>query len=158
MARPLTGEQMAVLAGVSGGAIAKAKHSDDPLHRQAGGYDAIEVGRWLARRTLAAAGRTEGDVLDLAHEQTLLARQRRITLEHEHAIAKGRYVEKARVIESFQRAGMTFRDAMLSVPGRVASQLASTTDERDIDRRLTAEIRAELERLADSAAAYRGDA
>ena len=41
MARPLTGEQMAVLAGVSGGAIAKAKHSDDPLHRQAGGYDAI---------------------------------------------------------------------------------------------------------------------
>jgi len=116
MARPLTGEQMAVLAGVSGGAIAKAKHSDDRCTGRRAGTTPSRSGagsrgaRWRRRAD-------RGDVLDLAHEQALLARQRRITLEHEHAIAKGRYVEKARVIESFQRAGMTFRDAMLSVPG-----------------------------------------
>jgi len=113
---------------------------------------------YCAHLRAGASGRHGDAGLELSRERALLAQAQRRRIEREERIAQGEFIPKAKAIESFKRAGMTFRDAMLSVPGRIAAQLASMSDERDIDRRLTAEIRTELERLADSAAAYRGDA
>jgi len=70
----------------------------------------------------------------------------------EAARKRGETIDKAAAVRSFSRSGMVFRDAMLSIPGRVAAQLATETDERRIEALLTAAIRAELTRLADSVA------
>jgi phage terminase Nu1 subunit (DNA packaging protein) len=146
----LTSQQVALMAGVSTSSITKARLAVDPLHREAGGYDPVTVGQWLMRRALAMAGKTGGDVLDLSYEQALLARERRRALERDAEIKAGAYLLTADVIKSQTRAGMAIRDAMLSVPGRVAATLAGMDDERRIDRYLTDELRAELTRLADT--------
>ena len=66
---------------------------------------------------------------------------------------EGKLVPSDAARKSLSRAGMAVRDAMLSLPGRYAAQLASMTDERAIDRLLTDVIRAELTRLADTVTA-----
>ena len=48
------------------------------------------------------------------------------------------------------RAAMEIRDGMLSIPPRVAEQLATMDDAREIEALLNAEIRAELTRLAQN--------
>ena len=113
---------------------------------------------YCAHLRAGASGRHGDAGLELSRERALLAQAQRRRIEREETVAKGEYVVKAEAIKSFQRAAMMFRDGMLSVPGRIASTLVMMTDERDIDRALTAALRAELERLADSAAAYRSDA
>jgi hypothetical protein len=57
-------------------------------------------------------------------------------------------VSAADAVKSATRAGMAIRDAVLSLPGRLAAQLASMDDEREIERYLTEQLRAELTRLA----------
>jgi phage terminase Nu1 subunit (DNA packaging protein) len=64
----------------------------------------------------------------------------------------GKLIDARRALEEGRRAGMTIRDGILSVPARVAAQIASMTDEREVERLLTAALRAELTRLADLAA------
>jgi hypothetical protein len=53
-------------------------------------------------------------------------------------------------VKSSRRAGLAIRDAVLSVPGRVAAQLTNVSDERAIERVLTVALRDELTRLADT--------
>jgi hypothetical protein len=60
-------------------------------------------------------------------------------------------VSAADAVKSATRAGMAIRDAMLSLPGRLAATLASMEDEREIERYLTDQLRAELTRLAQRA-------
>lgn len=69
-------------------------------------------------------------------------------LEFEAEIRKGKYVLTAKALESARRAGMTIRDGMLAVPGSVACALASETDEREVERILTDELRSELSRVS----------
>lgn len=66
----------------------------------------------------------------------------------EVAEKEGALVSAADAVKSATRAGMAIRDAVLSLPGRVAAQLASMDDEREIERYLTDQLRAELTRLA----------
>jgi phage terminase Nu1 subunit (DNA packaging protein) len=66
----------------------------------------------------------------------------------EVAEKEGSLVSAADAVKSATRAGMAIRDAVLSLPGRVAAQLASMDDEREIERYLTEQLRAELTRLA----------
>jgi phage terminase Nu1 subunit (DNA packaging protein) len=66
----------------------------------------------------------------------------------EVAEKEGSLVSAADAVKSATRAGMAIRDAVLSLPGRVAAQLASMDDEREIERYLTDQLRAELTRLA----------
>lgn len=66
----------------------------------------------------------------------------------EVAEKEGSLVSAADAVKSATRAGMAIRDAVLSVPGRAAAQLASMDDEREIERYLTELLRAELTRLA----------
>ena len=66
----------------------------------------------------------------------------------EVAEKEGALVSAADAVKSATRAGMAIRDAVLSLPGRVAAQLASMDDEREIERYLTEQLRAELTRLA----------
>lgn len=66
---------------------------------------------------------------------------------------EGTLIDEKASREASRRAVMMGRDAMLSIPGRVAAQLANMDDEREIERFLTAEIRAELTRVADAALA-----
>ena len=68
----------------------------------------------------------------------------------ERAEAEGRLVDIDQGRKSAERAGMEIRDAVLSIPGRYAAQLASMDDERAIEQLLTEALRAELTRLANS--------
>jgi phage terminase Nu1 subunit (DNA packaging protein) len=70
----------------------------------------------------------------------------------QRAEAEGRLVDVSQGRKSAQRAGIAIRNAVLSVPGRCAAQLAAMSDEREIERLLTEMLRAELTRLADSVA------
>jgi phage terminase Nu1 subunit (DNA packaging protein) len=70
----------------------------------------------------------------------------------QRAEAEGRLVDVNQGRKSAQRAGIAIRNAILSVPGRYAAQLATIDDERDIERLLTEVLREELTRLADSVA------
>ena len=152
MSKPLTGAQVAALAGISASGVSKLKGAADPLHRGPGGYDPAVVGAWLYRRVLASIGAAEGDALDLSREQALLARARRQALEREAEIRAGTYTLTSAAVESARRAGNVVRDSMLSIPGRVAATLIGQTDERRIDKILTTAIRDELTRVADMAA------
>lgn len=66
----------------------------------------------------------------------------------EVAEKEGSLVSAAEAVKSATRAGMAIRDAVLSVPGRVAATLAGMDDEREIERYLSEQLRAELTRLA----------
>lgn len=68
--------------------------------------------------------------------------------ELEVAEKAGRLVDAQAAVKSAQRAGMASRDAILSVPGRIAAQLVGMDDEREIERLLTEALRAELSRVA----------
>lgn len=98
-------------------------------------------------------GKAAGDALDLSHEQALLARARRQALEHEAQIRQAAYTPTSQAVESSRRAGLAIRDSMLSVPGRIAARLVGLADEREIERRVTDEMRQELTRIARSVAA-----
>ena len=70
----------------------------------------------------------------------------------EAEIRSGRYTLTSAALKSARRAGQTLRDCMLSVPGRVAAQLAAMDDERQIDQFLSTILREELGRLAATVA------
>lgn len=77
--------------------------------------------------------------------------------EHEARLAELEVAEKEGTLVSWQivkrdteRAAMAFGSAMQSIPGRIASKLAVIDDEREIERFLTAVIREELQRIAES--------
>lgn len=97
-----------------------------------------------------AAGRGGEHGLVLAQERAALAAAQRRRIEREERIAAGAYTLTADAVKSATRAGMATRDAMLAIPGRLAAALAGMEDEREVERYLTTEIRAELTRLADS--------
>jgi phage terminase Nu1 subunit (DNA packaging protein) len=59
-------------------------------------------------------------------------------------------ISASEVVKASQRAGMAVRDAVLSVPGRIAAQLVGMDDERAIERLIADALRAELTRLADT--------
>lgn len=105
-----------------------------------------------------AAGRKAGQegIVSLGTRERLVA-AKADREEHLAALAKlelaereGRLLWADQVSKSANRAGMTIRDGMLSVPGRIAARLVGIDDEREIERLLTEEIRAELTRLARS--------
>jgi phage terminase Nu1 subunit (DNA packaging protein) len=109
------------------------------------------IGSYCAGLRERAAGRDPGGgPLNLAQERAALALAQRRKLDREARIAEGNFVPKAQAVASATKAGMAIRDAMLSVPGRVAAQLAVLDDERAIERVLADVIRAELTRLAES--------
>ena len=72
--------------------------------------------------------------------------------ELEVAEKEGELVSWALVKRDTQRAAMAYRDAVLSIGGRIAAQLAVMDDERAIERLITDAIRQELQRIADSGA------
>lgn len=61
---------------------------------------------------------------------------------------RGTLLDAKSVRKEQERVGRAFRDAMLSVPGRVAA-LCVGLDERQIERRIMDAITQELTRLAD---------
>lgn len=109
------------------------------------------IGRGGAR---PGAGRKKN--VELGEAYTLYNKARAKREVHQAKIAEmderrmaGDLVEIAQVRKDVQRAAMAFRDAMLAIPGRLAAQIASLDDERDVEQMLDAEIRAELGRIAD---------
>lgn len=58
-------------------------------------------------------------------------------------------VEREPVRRAFRHAAITARDAVLAVPDRVSAVLAAESDPDALHARLTEELRAALERLAD---------
>lgn len=63
--------------------------------------------------------------------------------------AEGELVEKAPLVRQWYEHTRVTREQLMTVPGRVAGQLAGTSDEREVYRILQAEIRQALTRLAD---------
>jgi phage terminase Nu1 subunit (DNA packaging protein) len=96
------------------------------------------------------AGRKPGS-RDISFEtRERLGKARAKLAEIEVARAEGGLVMRGAALKAQRQAGMMIRDAMLNVPVRVAAQLAAMSDEREIITLLTASIREELTRLADS--------
>lgn len=67
-------------------------------------------------------------------------------LQFEEKSAKLIFVDKVRA-QAFATA-RSVRDAMMSIPSKVSAELAGETDQFEIHKRLTAEIRQALENLA----------
>jgi phage terminase Nu1 subunit (DNA packaging protein) len=160
MTKLLTGQQVGLLAGISPSAVSKLKSTEDPLHRRAGGYDPVEVGRWLYRRALGSVGKgaADGLLLDLSREQALLARARREAIEFEQAIRRGEYLAAADVGRGWATICRVARDRILGVPARAASQTVGMDNEREIERLWTRELREALIALADNPPKANGEA
>lgn len=115
------------------------------------GAVASDVGRGGRR---AGAGKPAGTVAVpvSVRERLVLAKAERE--EHQARLAalevaerERRLVDAEEAIRSSRRAGMAIRDAVLSIPGKLAAELVGL-DEIAIERRLTAAIREELTRIA----------
>lgn len=70
--------------------------------------------------------------------------------EYEERKVAGELLDARETRQQGRRAAMEIRDGMLSIPPRVADQLATMDDPREIEALLDAEIRAELTRLAQN--------
>ena len=82
-----------------------------------------------------------GERLDPAQEKAQLDRVRREIAELERARIEGSLTEVSIVNRALTDIGTSLREALLAIPGRVASPLAAETDARQIEHRLTTEIR-----------------
>ena len=97
-------------------------------------YDIREVVQ--SRKEKMEPGKTK----DLFEEQAELARARREKLELELAELRGELVRVEDTRTQFFSIARTLRDAVLSVPNRLASLLAAETNERRIHTKLTEEL------------------
>jgi phage terminase Nu1 subunit (DNA packaging protein) len=88
-------------------------------------------------------------VESLAEAQRRVALQREIKLDLENRLKQGQLVDAAQCRREFFEAGRTFREAMLGIPDRFASQLAAEKDRAKVHQMLDEAIRTALERLAE---------
>src|SRR5262245_46426589 len=65
------------------------------------------------------------DAAILARERALLARAQRQRIDRQAEAEAGQWIRRADACAQARRAGMTARDAMLAVPGRIAAELAA---------------------------------
>ena len=114
----------------------------------------VGVGRGGARPGAGRKPRSDAVALDV-RERLVVAKADKE--EHLARLAALEVAEKERtlisaseVVKASQRAGMAVRDAVLSVPGRIAAQLVGMDDERAIERLIADALRTELTRLADT--------
>jgi phage terminase Nu1 subunit (DNA packaging protein) len=92
-------------------------------------------------------GAREGK-LDPAQERARLDRARRQRAELDAAVRRGELVESASVAAAAFSLARGVRDAILSVPSRLASILAAESNAARVEARMTDELRAALAMLA----------
>ena len=81
-----------------------------------------------------------GPTKELILEQAELAKTRRELLELKLGEQRGELINASAARDDFFKIGRTFRDAMLSIPNRVATILAAEQSPHAIHNRLTDEI------------------
>ena len=136
----------AKVAGVSQPALTKAiqsgRLSDPAIGRDGKGAP------YIADQEEALRQLREG-VESLAEAQRRVALQREIKLDLENRLSQGRLVDAERCRREFFEAGRTFREAMLGIPDRYASQLAAEGDRAKVHELLDEAIRGALNVLAE---------
>jgi len=94
---------------------------------------------------------TQKDAKPLSYSEARTEKERLVVALRQMELdqKRGLLIPKEDVeIEAFECARQV-RDAMLSIPGRVAAQLAATGDETEITRLLTTEIRTALQGVSE---------
>jgi len=110
--------------------VAPAAHSSTP---------SIDPGRSAPQADPARA-------LMIGRARVAFARAKRE--ERAERLAAGELLERRDVIEFVAASSTMIRDALLSQPDRVASQLAAVTDPAEVHRRLKEDVHAMLLRLS----------
>ena len=111
-------------------------------------FDLQAVLRWRADRQAEKASHTPSRLW-----VDRLEKAKALQAEVELGIAMGRLVDSKRVEDGAFRLGRRVRDALLSVPDRVAPLLAAEMDVRKIDALLRRELTLALEGLGGAARA-----
>lgn len=151
-AGPTSLRAFAKIAGLSQPAITKAIQGGR-LSGEALGHDAAGVPHILD--VDEALRQLRDGVESLAEAQRRVALQREIKLDLENRVKQGQLVDAERCRREFFEAGRMFREAMLGIPDRYASQVAAEGDRAKVHAMLDDAIRAALETLADR---YEGEA
>jgi len=108
---------------------------------------------WRLARVIVHLGPpgTSEDELDLGQERARLARAQTEKAELENAVRRGQLLEVSLVERTWQNLMVALRARMLSLPTKLAMELASLTDANSVRARLTDEVA----ELLDEAAAHR---
>ena len=113
--------------------------------RRAGGVGPAEEAKGSAQGKQGSKPRPDETYAEAqARKETALASLRELQL----AERRGALIQRETVESEWTSVCTTIRDAMLSLPSKLASRLAAMTDELEITKYLRTEIRAELTRAS----------
>lgn len=105
------------------------------------------VAEWSAGATKARPGQAPGSTL--VEAQLGVAEQRREALSLANAQKRGELVSAAAAERAAREAATIVKESMLTLPDRLAAELAAESDPKIVHARLEQEVRVALESLAE---------
>lgn len=128
--------------------------------RAAGQYDLDVVRKEVLTHLRSKASGHGGGGVGLATERAALAREQTQAVSIKNAISRGDYTSLAQIKRSVIAMFATFRERVLSIPGKIADACAMRTRE-EIEDILRSELYEALDELhdptADGTSGYRSD-